>query len=343
MKLPSIDKWVLDITPDDPIRDVAVHTLQARLAAVQHYLPLAAEKAEEDIEYVHELRVWTRRAEAALELYADFLPHRRAVGVAKQLKRLRRVANDARDYDVLAQRLAKDRSHPEAEQWLVKVRAQRVEAQPPIVAMHKRLQHHDRFARRVEKLLRRIRSHGRKKIKAEKPCFGDWARARLRQLVEHYFEAIPVKGCDEAVLHQFRIRGKRLRYAMELLAGPFLPGFRENLYPLVETLQDKLGEINDGVTEQARLCRQIAETSAAREAEHLRRLLADEEARLEQSRQAFFAWCTPRFLERLHAEFDGMLAKSERTRAPLNNPRDLPISSTPPDIPLHERTGEVVS
>ena len=57
---PRPDKWVQGVSPDDRTTDVAARTLQAWLAAVLHYLPLAAEKAEEDVEYVHLLRVWTR-------------------------------------------------------------------------------------------------------------------------------------------------------------------------------------------------------------------------------------------------------------------------------------------
>lgn len=163
MKTVAIEKWILNVTPEERTRDVAVHTLQTRLEAVQDYLPLAAEKAEEDIEYVHELRVWTRRAAAALEMYANFLPRRRAAWIAKQLKRLRLAANDARDCDVLAQRLAQDHSHPEVLRWVDEVRAQRVKAQEPIIAMHERLHRHNRFGHRIEKLLQRVRRRGKPK------------------------------------------------------------------------------------------------------------------------------------------------------------------------------------
>jgi hypothetical protein len=59
------DKWVPIVAPEEGVREVASGTLAARLATVQHYLPLAAEKSDEDVEYVHQLRVWTRRAAAA--------------------------------------------------------------------------------------------------------------------------------------------------------------------------------------------------------------------------------------------------------------------------------------
>ena len=63
-----------------------------------------------------------------------------------------------------------------------------------------------------------------------------------------------VRALDEAAgrdlsdadnLHKVRIAGKRLRYAMEILAGCFLPSFREKLYPAIETMQEILGRAND--------------------------------------------------------------------------------------------------
>jgi CHAD domain-containing protein/uncharacterized protein Yka (UPF0111/DUF47 family) len=301
------DTWVQGVSPNDRTTDVAVRTLQARLAAIQHYLPLAAEKAEEDVEHIHQLRVWTRRTAAALKLYAGLLPRRRTARMKKQLKRLRRAANDARDLDVLARRLAEDRTHPEAERWLDKVREQRAEAQKPIVANYERLKRDDRFDRRVTKLLRRVRPRAKHGHQPEDLRFGDWARASLRPLVESFFAAAPADGTDVAALHAFRIRGKELRYAMELLAGAFPADFREKLYPVVETLQDRLGALNDLATAQTHLRQRIEEADDPAEAEHLRRLLAEEQARCEQMHRGFVNWFPPQ-LRQLRAGFDSLLA-----------------------------------
>jgi CHAD domain-containing protein len=309
MAAAQIGKWILDVAPDDRTSDIAVRTLTARFAAVQHYLPLAAEKAEEDAEYVHELRVWTRRASAALDLYVDFLPRRRREWMKGQLKRLRRAANDARDYDVLAQRLAKEHPGPESERWLEKVRTQRCKAQRPIVAIHERLKHDDRFARRIVKLLRRVRRRGKKMAVPEASHFRDWARSSLRPLVQRFFKAAPADGMDVSALHQLRIRGKELRYAMELLAGAFPLDFREKLYPVIETLQDKLGEINDRETAQVRLHQRIEAANDKAEVDYLRKLRAEERSQLKQVRREFLDWCTPQFREDLRAGFEALLAK----------------------------------
>ena len=46
--------------PDASVDDAARLSLEARLTAVAHHLPLAAYHAEQDVEHVHRLRVSTR-------------------------------------------------------------------------------------------------------------------------------------------------------------------------------------------------------------------------------------------------------------------------------------------
>src|SRR5690242_19716355 len=99
-------KWIPGLTPETPVVDAARRTLAARLAVVRHYLPLAAEHADKDIENVHQLRVATRRTAAALRMFAMCLPQKRAKTARKQLRRLRRAAGDARDWDVFLEMLA---------------------------------------------------------------------------------------------------------------------------------------------------------------------------------------------------------------------------------------------
>ena len=53
---------------------LAKRTIDRRLRRVARLLPRAAKKPEEDVEYVHDLRVSVRRAAAALQMFAPFLP-----------------------------------------------------------------------------------------------------------------------------------------------------------------------------------------------------------------------------------------------------------------------------
>src|SRR5512144_1897709 len=124
-----IDRWTPDVLPDDRTVDVAVRTMRNRLDAVLHYLTLAAETEDKDGEHVHQLRVWSRRAVAALDLYRDWMPRRRRKWVRKHLKQIRRAAGGTRDCDVLIQRLQRKRSTPGRRRWLESLSTERAEAQ----------------------------------------------------------------------------------------------------------------------------------------------------------------------------------------------------------------------
>jgi CHAD domain-containing protein len=169
------DKWVAGIRPDDGPVDAAGLTLRHRLEAVQHFLPLAAYEADQDVEYVHQLRVWSRRAAAALNLYLEFLPRRRATWVKKQLKRIRRAANDVRNCDVQIMRLNQDASD-QAACWIEKLRAERAEAQKPLRGICEKLEDSDRFQRRCRKLLERVRIRAKETGSSPSVRFADWAR-----------------------------------------------------------------------------------------------------------------------------------------------------------------------
>ena len=114
-------------------------------------------------------------------------------------------------------------------------------------------------------------------------------------------------------LHSFRIAGKRLRYAMELFAAAFPPAFREELYPLVEELQEKLGEINDHASAAARLEQWQAELPPPAAASALRLRRAERRA-LSRCRQAFFAWWTKQRAGDLKKRFARMLAPANARR-----------------------------
>ena len=152
--------------------------------------------------------------------------------------------------------------------------------------------------------------------------FGGWARARMRPIVKRFFAASPSAASDEAALHRFRIRGKDLRYAMELLAAAFPQDFRKTLYPVVEALQDRLGEINDLATAQARLRERIQQVGRAPEATCLHRLFDEQQAQLGQARADFLGWWTPPFAASLPP--GSRVCSASRTRPALERIRTVP-------------------
>src|SRR5262245_4246413 len=88
------------MAPEMPVAEAAKAVLAARFEVVRHSLPLAAEKPYEDAEHVHQLRVGTRRAGAALRVFRDCLPRKQHKTAKLYLRAIRRAAGDARDWDV---------------------------------------------------------------------------------------------------------------------------------------------------------------------------------------------------------------------------------------------------
>src|SRR5262245_11616364 len=98
-------KWISGLRPEMTVCEAARLALAARFEVVQQYLPLAAAAAAQDVEFVHHVRVGTRRAGAALSQFALCLPEKRLLSAKKLLRRIRRAAGEARDWDVFQETL----------------------------------------------------------------------------------------------------------------------------------------------------------------------------------------------------------------------------------------------
>ena len=296
-------KWLPDVSPEDRAVDVAAGALADRLGAVRRYLKQSANGAA--VEDVHQLRVWTRRSEAALALYADLVPRRHLQWFRKWVKRLRRAAGRVRDADVFAARV----TAPD-EKWPVRLRAERWRGQKEIRRLANRLNGGRRFKRRIRKMLARMAEA----YAGSRERLADRARSRLRPLAVAFLAAAPPVGAEDAALHQFRIRGKELRYAMELLAGSFPPAFRDELYPQVGELQERLGRVNDLATAQRRLEEWLSGTGDPATISNLRRRLADVMEELVRARAEFHSWWSAELREQLRARFAEFLGSPSALR-----------------------------
>src|SRR5262245_52666668 len=108
--------WITGLTATTPVAEAARQTLKVRLEVVAKFLPLALKEPDKDPEHVHQLRVGTRRARAALDIFANCLPAKTVKAAGKQLRQIRRAAGEARDWDVflLTLRTRAQRSSPVA-------------------------------------------------------------------------------------------------------------------------------------------------------------------------------------------------------------------------------------
>jgi CHAD domain-containing protein len=302
-------KWVDSAEPDALVSAVAALALQDRLRVVEHYVPLAAREADDDVEYVHQLRVSTRRAVSALQVFRDLLPKKRTKQVKKQLNALRQASGDARDLDVLHERLrrqAKQDGATELKSVIKDVVRRREAAQEPLLQIYKTFRKQD-FTSAIASVLDRIRW----RQDGDEPSFSDAARPALRKAVDKLLDAASADLSSAENLHQMRIAGKRLRYAMELLATAFPPSFKKELYPVFGEVQGKLGAINDHATAASTF---EAWADASNDSPSAYRELADEEARLTVTEgDEFRAWWTAKRAADLRRQFEVVLSGSADT------------------------------
>src|SRR5579872_1367848 len=246
-------KWLNDVTADTPLPDAARHALKARLHVVRDYLPLAATAdIPRDPEHVHQLRVGTRRAGAALRIFACCLPNKVAKQARRRLKRLRRAAGDARDWDVYALHLRQlltakpARERPGLDYLLGYASGQRNAAQARLLDEAQADGEH--FNAFINQALDAVHSpnHGAGSLLS-------LAGPLLEDLLQDLQQKANGNLTDYTHLHQVRIAGKRLRYAMELFAACFEEAFKEALYPQVEEMQEILGRANDSHVAAQRL------------------------------------------------------------------------------------------
>ena len=236
-------KWIEGLTADTPLSKAARHVLEVRLGLVHEWLPAALHHAHEDVEHVHRLRVATRRARAALDIFAICVPDDTYDAAKKQLRKIRRAAGAARDWDVFITNCVGSRirwpaaQSPGRDFVLVYALAQRRMAQKDLEKLD-----HDypaRFKRLQEEALAAVTD------KEAPATLGEMAESVMADLLRQLDQAMAGNLDDYEQLHQVRIAGKRLRYAMEIFAGCFPPAFRETFYLVVEDMQEILGNAND--------------------------------------------------------------------------------------------------
>src|SRR6516165_10566019 len=114
MKTPS--KWVEGIEPDTPAIDAAESVLRSRLKATLALVAGATEEAVKDPEFTHQLRVSTRRATAAVNAFEPWLDVLAAKKSKKRLRHVRRVAGEARDWDIFVSALGQKAESAEVQQ-----------------------------------------------------------------------------------------------------------------------------------------------------------------------------------------------------------------------------------
>jgi CHAD domain-containing protein len=295
-------KWVKGISAKQPLQKAAHRILDSRLTAVQHWLPLAAEKSDDDVEYVHQLRVSTRRAVEAVRVFSALIPESSRQDLLGRLRQIRLAANEARDLDVLCAeflRCADASCEDTCRKIAEAITQRRQEAQQPIVAIHDELVA-GKFDEQIENLLGQIKAAGKGKAK---PTFGRQARNYLKSALVKFYKASEADLSDDEAFHNLRIRTKKLRYTMEIVEATFKPCFRKKLYGRISTLQDVMGMVNDHATAKTFFSDWCVKTEDLHEKAFFRGILLAEMKAHQDLRQAFDTIWTPRTVKKLRRQF----------------------------------------
>ena len=199
----------------------------------------------DDPEFIHQMRVATRRLRAALRLFAPVLPEQLAASLHTPMSLLMQQLGVARDLDVLLTEIVNPALHA-------------LPAEPRLLALASDITHR-RYAARAQAIARLAApDYGRMLLTALESLHArqiappatmlllDFAAERLKRLRDKVRRlAAAARTDDPASLHELRIAAKRLRYALEFFS-PLAP--QRSLRRVLDQLggiQDALGQIND--------------------------------------------------------------------------------------------------
>ena len=241
-----------DLAPDLTCAEAARQALQVPLDAIETLLPLAAARPQEDIEYVHQLRVATRRAGAAMAVFKACLDPTAGRRARKALRRIRRAAAAARDCDVHAELFdtmladADKDVRPALERLAETTRMARHEAQPDIIAAASRFEP-DILAHIHTRLIETIDKPRKKDVpgKGRPKSLANLANRVIPPAAKAVRQEAGPPPWNAHRLHQVRIRTKRLRYICEIFQTCTSRDQHRSIKKQLIPLLDVLGEMND--------------------------------------------------------------------------------------------------
>jgi CHAD domain-containing protein len=327
-------KWIPDVSAGALTGEVARRVLETRLEAVLHWLPLAAHRPDDDSEFVHQLRTSTRRATAALQLFSDLIPEDVRRDLRTRLRDIRRAADAARNWDITLERIAggvvKDaagdvsgdvvgefavspgeegascRERPGLS-WGLRLRLRLCEqlqprrraVQPLLLAVANEAAMSE-LNRSVRELLEANRAPYRGHAKRR---FARHAGRFLKPVLKKFFKAAQGDLASDEALHRLRIRTKKLRYALEIVAPACKSALSSELLATICVWQELLGRINDRVTVIGLLTDWWATTNDAELRPFVAGMLLAEDRARQEFRSVFAALHAAQSLKSLRRKF----------------------------------------
>jgi len=205
----------------------------------------------EDIEYIHRMRVATRRMRSALSIFKRCFPKKEFQDIDRDVRKVTRALGEARDLDVQLDVLREAEAQfntprllPGLKRLELRLTQKRAEAQQHVISAMDRLL--------VDRLLERLQAWYAPLLDAAAGVYlyapalyqlaFESVQARVKELLGHVpYISDPANVLE---LHAMRISAKRLRYTLEA----FDDLYGANLKPFINQtrkFQDMLGDIHD--------------------------------------------------------------------------------------------------
>ncbi|QDU28736.1 CHAD domain protein [Anatilimnocola aggregata] len=280
--MPKLDRIPAAARASAPVDRLAREVVKQRVRAVVSYWQKAAQRKSPRVEDIHQLRVWSRRSLAALQLFASVLPPEPMADLAKILNKARKRAGNARDCDVLKRTLDK-RARKLLAEFLVVLKQQRQEAADKLRHAYEKKVKSGHLRDCCKAVLKKPSTANNGKVHPQL-SFGPWFQSQFDKVTEPFVKQLRVSKPAQRKIHALRIEGKRVRYALEI-GLPSLPKTQgKQLYAALEGLQQQLGDVCDDLALAAKYRELAGELKAADRA-----ALRDTSEQHDQQAQAGFA------------------------------------------------------
>lgn len=230
------------MTSDSAAATAAEVLVRARIRAVVRSVA-AVSGSHPDAEHVHQLRVATRRASAAIEGFAPWLEPRVKGKLQRRLKQIRRAAGAVRECDVHLGALEQlSKAAPDEQRPVIRrlMKWTSAEREPGLKRLRRVLESRGSGLRRLAR---------RALDEAEPPPSGatflDAARPVLEAVRAELRSSASGDLADLAGLHALRLALKHVRYGAELFRPCVSERFEKSIFPALGRAQDVFGAVND--------------------------------------------------------------------------------------------------
>jgi CHAD domain-containing protein len=234
---------------DESVRVYGAGVLLKQTEAIQQ--EVEGVRQGQDIEYIHRMRVASRRLRTAFDLFFVSLPRKKAPLWLKQIQQVTHALGVARDTDVqidllkkFYQNLPEARYKPGISRLILRLGQKRAKLQVKVLEALKVLETDQTLVEMEHRLRPTVERTGQ--IYLYSPSLFELSFNAISARLDDFlaYEIYIDKPECIAELHAMRICAKHLRYTLEALA-PLYRQEMEDMLQIMRKLQDELGEIHD--------------------------------------------------------------------------------------------------